>query len=425
LRLNPPEDWQAFERLSRDLLAALFEDIHGDLNGRSGQKQDGVDVRLVDRRSGARVRVQCKDLQGAAHLDDTLIRGLVAEAIAAPQPTDRYVILTTAPNHAPNKALADELSRPGFEVQVHGWDWISAQVQAFPNLVERYGLALVIDRESRPPVSGVARLIGERLGQAITLMNEGRDERDILTLPSIAAHLGMDDWGRLEAIATGQVRAPLSELRELADGMGLCADWLIDGKYTPFRVDDPTCHTEVQELYEFLQQMQPEGIWFVREDGDEGDVTLVVERDALRWFVWTTDFPCSEHVGGTGQSQMLDLCALIRHLDLGPWPQRPRLSGRHISREMFWSLINGERHPRQFLKWTRNDDWWDDFSRLDLASVPAGDAPRLAQLRHAIEITRWRLQRARNNAAKPGRWRDFIKWGLFDRGEDADGALKD
>ena len=121
---------------------------------------------------------------------------------------------------------------------------------------------------------------------------------------------------------------------------------------------------------------------------------------------------------------MLDLCALIRRLDLGPWTDRPRLSGRHIEDDTFWALINGDTHPRRYLKWTRNDDWWDDFSRLDLSSVPKGDAARLVQLRRAIEITRWRLQRARDVAGSSTQWRDFLAWGFFDVGQDSDGALK-
>lgn len=166
MRLNPPEDWQAFERLCRDLLGRIFSDPHSDLNGRSGQAQAGVDVVVIDRTTGARVRVQCKNLKGVGPLDEILIRDLVAEVSATPSPPDRYVILTTAQNDASTKALADALSQPGFEVQVHGWDWMSSQLQTCPDLIRRYGLAYVMGSADSAFVSAVARGIGDRCGSA-------------------------------------------------------------------------------------------------------------------------------------------------------------------------------------------------------------------------------------------------------------------
>jgi hypothetical protein len=39
---NRPRDWQAFERLARDLFARITGDVHMDLHGRDGQPQGGV-----------------------------------------------------------------------------------------------------------------------------------------------------------------------------------------------------------------------------------------------------------------------------------------------------------------------------------------------------------------------------------------------
>ena len=53
--LHKPKDRAAFERLCVDLYAQLLEDVHTDLNGRGGQRQDGVDLYGVDRRTRALV----------------------------------------------------------------------------------------------------------------------------------------------------------------------------------------------------------------------------------------------------------------------------------------------------------------------------------------------------------------------------------
>jgi hypothetical protein len=42
--LPAPSDWQAFERFTRDLFSALWDDPRAQTNGRSGQPQAGVDV---------------------------------------------------------------------------------------------------------------------------------------------------------------------------------------------------------------------------------------------------------------------------------------------------------------------------------------------------------------------------------------------
>ena len=94
VHLNRPEHWQAFEALCRDLLGRLFNDIHSDLHGRTGQAQGGVDLWAVDRGSGVRVRAQCKMLEGRGSLDEATIRALVQEVKAGEVRPDRYMILT-------------------------------------------------------------------------------------------------------------------------------------------------------------------------------------------------------------------------------------------------------------------------------------------------------------------------------------------
>lgn len=65
--LHKPKDWPAFERLCADLFTDLLNDVHADLNGRSGQRQHGIDLYGTDRRTGELVGVQCKQRDRRAY----------------------------------------------------------------------------------------------------------------------------------------------------------------------------------------------------------------------------------------------------------------------------------------------------------------------------------------------------------------------
>lgn len=50
VQLQPPTDWQAFERSVRQLFARTFDCPLAEMVGRDGQEQDGIDI--IGRRPG-------------------------------------------------------------------------------------------------------------------------------------------------------------------------------------------------------------------------------------------------------------------------------------------------------------------------------------------------------------------------------------
>jgi len=434
---NRPRDWAAFERLTRDLFIRLLDNDHVDLNGRTGQPQAGVDVHGVERSTRKLVGIQCKGRADAhfargAGLTADEVRAEVERAREFTPPLDRFLILTTGPNDVGLKKLARELSAAHvaeglFEIEFHGWDWIEGHLSDHVDLAAGYGLIAVAHPEIAPVSrrSRIAAEIGDRLDQAIAMMNADREGDDVFTLPGLARHVGHKDWRRLEQIVRGTADADEDELLGLADRLALNPGWLIEGKGAPFCVDLGGHHRRVEELYEEIVAMEPERITFVRQrEGGHGhhDAFIAVERDSVRWHIYRDTHPACDRVGGGGSHDLFELCRLIRRLDHDDFENRVPCFGRHFDAPLFEQLLEGEVYPGNTLDIYRNDDWWQAFSALRIDWV-RGDETHDKALRNAIVIVKHQLARARASAKTHDHWYSKLAWGQFlpVKPKDADG----
>jgi hypothetical protein len=68
MKLPPPRDWQAFERITLDAMSLKWASPNLQLNGRPGQAQHGVDIYGSDY-LGRPVGIQCKHYAGPLRLD--------------------------------------------------------------------------------------------------------------------------------------------------------------------------------------------------------------------------------------------------------------------------------------------------------------------------------------------------------------------
>lgn len=323
--LNRPKDWQAFERLTRDLFARITGDVHMDLHGRNGQPQSGVDVSGIDQRTRVQVGIQCRGRgDGSAWTNSRLtqkeLREEVAKARSFYPSLDVFVVLTTGPNDVLLKKAAAEISerhaRDGsFEIQVHGWDWLEGRLSEHADLAIRYGLIAVASPvfHDSTTASAIAKQIGARLATAVELMNDRRSVNERFTLQSISKHLGFPDWRKLEDITEGRSDVIASELVNLARALGINEQWLLEGKQTPFRVD-PEDYRGAEEQFDSIQRLNPRRIVFVRQSEDDFESIVAAEIDDFRWVTFHWDHPTSSHVGGTGKYQLLEYCCLIRRL---------------------------------------------------------------------------------------------------------------
>ncbi len=171
------------DRVFEDLCLDLWEDIWGPdcgarTNGRSGQKQKGVDVHGRDRH-GRWIGVQCKvrNAQLGSKLTPDEVKAEVQAAIQFSPPLSLYIVATTALPDAAPLGMARELTdQSPFEVQIWSWQEIMRELGRRPDLLRRispkYWPTLVgwiegpkILIENLPRVTGV--LVGreERLKQ--------------------------------------------------------------------------------------------------------------------------------------------------------------------------------------------------------------------------------------------------------------------
>ncbi|WP_294644117.1 hypothetical protein [uncultured Aureimonas sp.] len=135
-KINPPADWQAFERAS----AVLWQEILGDRRlkrfGRGGQDQYGLDmVGYEDRDPAKLVGIQCKCKgQGQAVTEAELRKGF-DRAIGYLPNLSEYVLTTTAPDDSSIEGVAlkitEEQRKLGRKVlvRVMGWDSLQSEIQ--------------------------------------------------------------------------------------------------------------------------------------------------------------------------------------------------------------------------------------------------------------------------------------------------------
>ncbi|CAJ3085684.1 Putative Zn-dependent protease, contains TPR repeats [Burkholderia pseudomallei] len=134
--LQPPGNAQAFEDFCHIVYSKVLDDPLATKNGRSGQKQNGVDV--FASRKGERYGVQCKQ-KTFGRLTTKIIDEEVKAADDGPVRIDKLVIATTVANDVKLIAHAAQLTdcrrKDGkFEVNLAFWDTLETLVRGNPEL---------------------------------------------------------------------------------------------------------------------------------------------------------------------------------------------------------------------------------------------------------------------------------------------------
>lgn len=134
--LQPPKSPQEFEDFCHIVYKAVLDDPTATKNGRSGQKQNGVDVFATYKTQ--RYGVQCKQ-KTFGRLTKKIIDDEVNAADAGPVRLDRLIIATTVANDVKLVAYAAELTdrrreEGKFEVHLAFWDMLETLVRGKPEL---------------------------------------------------------------------------------------------------------------------------------------------------------------------------------------------------------------------------------------------------------------------------------------------------
>lgn len=131
-QIQPPADWQAFERASEVLWTDILKDDGIHRFGRGGQEQFGLD--LTGYRNGdpnQLVGIQCKCIDRNRPLDASTLRAEVRKVLASGFNIVEYFVTHTGPNDANLDRVAIELTqeqaRLGRKLLVRVWGWETLQ----------------------------------------------------------------------------------------------------------------------------------------------------------------------------------------------------------------------------------------------------------------------------------------------------------
>lgn len=235
LEIPAPTDWQAFERLCRDLWAARWDDPNTQLNGRNGQPQCGIDIYGQPGRAGPFSGVQCKRRNGlpdGAEIAEGELRAAVEEAKSfSPAIEGEFVLATTARRDAKIQLAARELTiehaRLGlFRVTIVFWEDIQDLLGAHPEICWKHYpgfLSSAMNVASKADPEWLARALGSGAGRNVVLPGTA-------TQPELQAEFGaeLDDVWAL--VKQGRVGTALDQARALRARIWHQADNITKGR---------------------------------------------------------------------------------------------------------------------------------------------------------------------------------------------------
>ena len=142
-QLTPPASWDKFEEMCADLFSRIWKDPQVVRHGRSGQRQNGVDI--YGRDNGENYGVQCKGkrIWPPTELKISEIDEEVERAKKFEPALSHYIIATTADNdvHVTNhvNAISERHLQEGlFRVTVFGWRELVRRLDDYPDLKEKH-----------------------------------------------------------------------------------------------------------------------------------------------------------------------------------------------------------------------------------------------------------------------------------------------
>ncbi|OSZ79010.1 hypothetical protein CAP35_12395 [Chitinophagaceae bacterium IBVUCB1] len=172
-QLEPPKDWQEFERLCHRLWMEILKDPNTQLHGRQGQSQFGVDVYGTDATTQEFYGIQCKgkDKQYGAQVTEKELRAEVAKALTfEPSHPQVFILATTAARDRKIQKVARQITRDNhstnkIKVFVYGWEDIASRIEMYPSIIDDF----------YPHYSSTNRKLVFSMGEIENTVNEIRD----------------------------------------------------------------------------------------------------------------------------------------------------------------------------------------------------------------------------------------------------------
>lgn len=159
LNFPPPTDHQEFERLVGEIADPALRASHVNLNGRTGQAQQGVDVSVLTN-DGRHVGIQCKLTNSGLSLGT--VKAEIQKARGYKPALDRFIVATTAPSDARLQEDVRLLPKEKFSVEIWSWDEINNHLNRLGALGVAYAQHVLMG-----PAEDAERQHAEHLREAL------------------------------------------------------------------------------------------------------------------------------------------------------------------------------------------------------------------------------------------------------------------
>jgi hypothetical protein len=224
-QLLPPPSWDKFEEICADLFSRIWGDTQLVRYGRTGQRQNGVDI--YGKEKGADSGVQCKGKRNwpLTKLTTAEIDAEVEKAKEFSPSLKTYIIATTADNDVHttdhvNAISAKHAEQGLFRVTVFGWRDLVARFYDYPEVLQKHFGIFTLRQLQRdmPTSSDVAARVVEELKNTNLVAspsNEIPGQQSNFLHDRLAEALDRDFANRYERALQRSVFPELSKIDEL------------------------------------------------------------------------------------------------------------------------------------------------------------------------------------------------------------------
>jgi hypothetical protein len=356
--LPKPTSPQDFEAICLALYRKTWCDPNAQLNGISGQRQDGVDIFGHDAVSGRAYGVQCK--VRSKRITFSEIETEIEKAENFLPRIQHFIVATTADRDGAVQTkvrLLSEARRAAGQFSVHivSWNELTDMLDEHRGVAARF-YSFLEDvsnlAQTSEPIEKNEAPFGYRLSYALKLLNENRTY-NALTVSRVAEAVQAERVSDVLRYFDGRQEPPIRFMRDFATKFGVNAEWLIHGEDEAFYCNEPIAFTPLDAI-PFIEENGHEDIFLIRSDSSYGECAIVVRLESWRYVTINGLWHVSSHVGGTGRSQMEDLCLFFTHM----LQKKMSFRGFALDDDTFYKLKDGQIYPGSVLEGrSRGSDW--------------------------------------------------------------------
>ena len=155
-RFPPPRNWESLENLIWRLFQEVWNDPNAQRNGRSGQRQQGVDIFGRPNKENYWEGVQVKGKNGSfgERVTEQELRREAQKAKEFRPPIKNFILVTSGQRDASIQEIARQLteehiSQGLFSVHAWGWEDVEERIPQYPEIIHEHYPQFQISRREQ------------------------------------------------------------------------------------------------------------------------------------------------------------------------------------------------------------------------------------------------------------------------------------